>query len=484
MGDRRGLHSHQYNYHWPASVDHGNILHVHEFNAELSYVDDWTLPRRPTFNWSYPDDVWWQTRSGNFVHENLYQATFIRTDYVGGGTEVYENFPTKTFKLSDDVLLVPVVVVSWIRNIPAAGSAASQDRRDKLRASFDFIPFEGSQQDTMPTDGSPYNNLHNPETPYWPPDDIWTQCGIQFQVTHVFKFASPLTVSRPANSHPPTRFWDVYGTRDTLISAELGNGEADYLFNTLAPVFVEVGYLDCFQLHGKAVLNGDYLQLDQAAPGITLAHELGHIFGLSEITGATGQLMSSASELPEHTQLSAAECQNARAKAAPYSQRFRDYNAAVGRVFHENPLFTAVPEIHEGDPNEVSESPEVCCAFEDYRYFDRSTNCVMGGGKPEPLSKCTECCLVGPATLKSLKAAPVRSAGEPSSITINAFPSVANTKTAPTSTCGATSVSLNREPYPKKERYAAIQRSRRRDAESGSFRLRRNPKGRPQAAGG
>ena len=271
------------------------------------------------------------------------------------------------------------------------GPASSQDWGGKVRASVDFIPFKGSSLNTMPADGRPYNNGHDPVTPYWPPDDIFTQCNVQFQVTHVFQFAAPHGDFRWCDADPKVHeFATNTGVRDALVSAALGPNAAQLFFGVLDPVFVEIGGLDCTQFFwGKAEIGGRQLQMDFKSPGITLAHELGHVLGLDHIA-PEGNLMA---EPAVETALTAAQCVKVRQKAASLSSSFRQYNQAVGRL--PNPAFASVPEAHEGDPHEVSVGPEVCCTFEDYRFIGATNECILSGGNNEPRSKCTECCYLG-----------------------------------------------------------------------------------------
>ena len=292
------------------------------------------------------------------------------------------------YRLSDDVLIVPIVVISWIY---PGGSQSAQDQRWELQAAFDYIPFYGSKLDTIPDDWLS-KGWRQPETPYFPPDDIFAQCGIQFQVVEVFMLQTqgPLS-SQDCNPAKPVNVFASDTWRDTQLQQALGLPEYQALV-TLDPIDVEVGHWTCSGFSGKGSDDDRQVQIEKGYAGVNLAHELGHILIGDGHYNVAGNLMKEGAYA--ETGLVAGQCATARQNAAFYSQRFRDYNISLGRVRQDNPLIPSIPEAHGDDPKTMMEEGEVCCEFNGDKFFAHGLSCLGSGGSVRPLAQCTECCLL------------------------------------------------------------------------------------------
>ena len=315
-------------------------------------------------------------RAGNLVHDNLYA---VHQAHLQVGYTYLSEYST-FYRLSEDVLIVPVVVISWISSAPAAGSPASQDQRWEMQASFDFIPFNGSRLKTYPDDYQT-QGWRQPEAPYWPPDDIFTQCDVQFQVVHVFKFGWKSGWNSPCSTDGQTREFSPLSYRNGLLDQALGPNESAYLRNHLQPMFVEVGWWPCSGFSGKGSEPPRLVQVEKGHAGVNLAHEIGHAFGLPHTT-LSGNLMLSGAQTT--TQLTASQCTAIRQKALPYSDRFRAYNQVLGRTKQQNPLIPSVPKAHEEDPLTAVTGNEICCDLGGSRYFSQLHSCIVAGGISGP----------------------------------------------------------------------------------------------------
>ncbi len=376
-----GQYSHQY------SGTCNGTIRTYEFWSPPFNTDDWATPMRPVAGYQYTDSrasqLNWAVRSGNLVPENSYavaQAHLCNNDGLATS-------PSATwFQLSPSVLVVPVVLVSWIRP-GLEWPPAEQDFRARGRALFDFIPFKGSYTNTAPSQWNAANTAA-PEPYYDPPDDIWTQCGIQFQVVAEFKFDAQ-KVPPPCNKTGNVQEFAEVGAVKNLIAGQIGAGAAEELLTLLAPVRAHFGYLGCSNFRGKGDLGDTHsLHIDRAdsGPAPLVAHELGHVLGLTHV-GTSTNLMCGQENCTGRT-ITQQQCNAARTRAGEFASRFREYNRKLGRIPASNPITVYYPDPHIVDPSLVS-FPFTCCEVFGSKYWASVASCP---GTVLPDAACTECC--------------------------------------------------------------------------------------------
>jgi hypothetical protein len=388
-----GTYSHVYG----ASPFAGGFIRTWEFSEPgWSAFDDWQTPIRGDVLAGYggfqtSDELgWlsWAVRAGNLVPGGLYAVALANSAGPSAST---------WYKLDDNVLVVPVVVIAWHTNNIYAGSAAAQDYRSRASALFDFIPFRGSRTSNWPTDWLepsvwPWTKTQadDPTADYDPPDDVWSQCGIQFQVVRVFRFPFDFSAS-PCQAHEHN-FADPTTVRDPLIDSAIGPVERAILVDELAPVFANFGYLNCANFFGNAVPEKKVIELDRAdlpPPSNLVAHELGHVL-LGAGHHSSPQNLMAAAPANAHA-LTEAQCQSARVVARDLAARFWDYNAKTRRIRAQNPHTPVY--VYGEDPVSIS-TQQSCCEFSGEKSWTTAGECVGVGGEILPDAKCTECCEV------------------------------------------------------------------------------------------
>lgn len=361
-----------------------------------SMPDDWTTKLRPIPGSQYiedPEGGWlnFAVRSGNLIPGNHYGLAQV--NMCNGHSP-----STKWYKLADDVLVVPVIVFSWDNS---ADDGPAYDFRAKARALFDFIPFWGSITNTVPAGWNPQAS-DNPVGLWLPPDDIFTACGIQLQVVRTFKFRRQYQPPLPICDPDPTRrnFADdqirlekvaAQLTQEAGGNAVVGTVLAHQLLELLDPMLVDIGRLACYGYKGKADPAAGIVEIDREASSCDnlVAHELGHVF-------YGGGHVSDPIKLMHATNCSAVvidNCDAARQVAAPYDQRYRQFNATIGRLPKSNPAAPAYPAPGAGDPMNVSLA-QSCCEWSGSLGWLPLGTCVGIGGTKKPDNQCTDCCLL------------------------------------------------------------------------------------------
>jgi hypothetical protein len=296
------------------------------------------------------------------------------------------------FKLSDDVHVVPVVVISW------DGRPRDVDYRDHAHALFDYHPFtswdqnhDGGPWSVLPTGGFQTIDpeVHEPATP----DDIWAQCGIQFQIVRMVRLSTKPDWVLPCTTFGATlEFTDNFGRdlREAIGPRELA------VLDELDPVYVHFGDLDiCANFYAKADSGGTHVHVNTERPRApTTAHELGHILLGGGHYANAPNLMAEPLEAA-NTKLTEAQCRTARSEAQWFSERYRRYNRTVGRT---PPIPTPVLEPY-GSPPSVGDVPDgdvvsACCDLEGSLSITFAHACLLGGGSLRPIHECVECCLI------------------------------------------------------------------------------------------
>ncbi|MBI3203393.1 MAG: hypothetical protein HYZ29_17780 [Myxococcales bacterium] len=375
-----GDYSHQYSN----SAFAGGFLRTFEFwEPGLTSVDDWQTPIRGITGYQSSSQGWfnWAVRTGNFVPGGVYAATLANNNGPS---------PSTWFKLADDVIVLPVIVISRIAG-SAWGPESEQDYRTRALALFDFIPFQGSRTSNWPADWNPPSShpwsktaAADPVGRLDPPDDIWERCGIQFQVIRAFKLPQPAPPDKPCAAGNPQLNSKEAISKEIL--ALVGPSEHSLIFESLQPIVVSFGFPDCGNWFGQWTHATVEIDLaDSFPPRTVVAHELGH-----ELLGAghdvPGNLMSA--DLSGST-LRSDQCEAARSAARRLSALFRDYNEKIGRIRPENPY--TPPYAYYEDPSHISWA-NTCCDLGGSRGWTSASDCFISGGEVLPDAKCTECC--------------------------------------------------------------------------------------------
>lgn len=351
-------------------------------------------PLLPGSAFDGPGSARYGTRAGSMVHGNRYVVSMKASSDAGESF----SFNDTTVKLSDDVAVVPVVIVSW-KNPKGQSNDNFVDETVRARTMFDFNPvatvsasspasyfrLDHSEMKALPLlakdplgpweiDGPISSSIPPPDAIELPPDEIWQQCGIQFQVVAQFTFRLPEDWKNDCNVNALSLAdaeWRVY---DALAGTP---ALRDYLVKDLKPIYVSYGDLaDCATGWGSHSFVGNtpgknrFIEINFARHRNTTAHELGHALKLDHLYegGATveGNLMR---ENPRDEQkLTDAQCKAARYEAMVLSQRYDQFNINTGRVYSELP---PLPPSQSGGGSEQtpidpgSGTTDICCKAKD-----------------------------------------------------------------------------------------------------------------------
>jgi hypothetical protein len=394
-----------------------------EYRADHSYYAYRLAPILPAETETAPAFHNWGTRSFDLIHGNTYRATL--SGMMGESLNQFVA-PTEVsnplwLKLSDDVQLVPVVVVSLM-------SGPDDDSTFRAKALFDFIPyhqpsFQASQlswndvkkpnQQTRILDPAAYEE---------PPDDIWDQCNVQTQV--VASFAFDMGPSWNPMCSDNAGFFLSQVQIENMVASTGWFGQ--YLVDTLQPVFA-VYASACESLLGP-VGNTEYPSLIEVKYPQTngkpiTAHEIGHVLLGPQHSGDLENLMR-AYPAAGKTGLTAEQCAQAWNTAASFSDRYREFNIAMDRaVFSPYTTLVAAGDIpavidHSADEiDEIMPLLPVCCEYERGVAMVSNVECMISGGQIVSDSECTVCCadeLVARGELVAVSLQPVNECSDSS----------------------------------------------------------------------
>jgi hypothetical protein len=296
----------------------------------------------------------WQARTGSIGHDAAYLVQSETTHRPVLGPEVTSGSSRWYVQLSDDVLLVPVVVVVWINGTEVAGSASVQ-RRQAFEA-LRLFDFEDPGEDRFWIGASP-GSIERQGTVAMeaPPDDIWSQCGIQFQVVGVITAQQELGRSCGRSALYRNFVEIVEGARGPIalhgmellqhrMRSEPDAESRGWIqladrVQDLDPVIYNLGIIGGCTFAGSAYAPRNLVEVDTdpyfgvARSPVTSAHELGHVLLGSEShceemhnktqaeCRAQGDLMVSFAQ----NERTIHDCDRARRKAQEMSDRFRIY---------------------------------------------------------------------------------------------------------------------------------------------------------------
>lgn len=375
----------------------GGFIRTYEFwEPSWNAVDDWQTPIRGDslagFNGyqTSGENGWlnWAVRSGNFVPGGLYAVALANAN---GPT------PSTWFKLADDVIVLPVIAISWQVDNQDAGGASAQDFRTRASALFDFIPFQGSRTSNWPADWTtdpsswPWSKhaADDPTAYYDPPDDIWSQCGIQFQVVRTFRFMKSNADIGCSEGGANLASYNDIGQR---ILAAVGASQWSLIFDELNPLVVNFAHVNCPYWFGNWVVNHKQVEIDRAdllPPSNVVAHELGHwLVGSGHHSSAQNLMAATPANAHGLTQ---SQCDAARTTARDMAARFRAYNEKIGRIRPGNPYTPLYPP---GEDPVLLSSQNTCCETAGEKSRTLADLCLGAGGEILPDSKCTDCCQI------------------------------------------------------------------------------------------
>jgi hypothetical protein len=394
-GNATGLYSNVFDA--KCGVQGFGSVETFEFSG-TDEVDYWVTKLRPPEGTekvsSGNPDLLWEVRTGNLVPGNRYAlGEFNCAGQTASPTWV---------RLADNIAVVPVVLISFHTTAPAAGTDAEQDFRNRGRVLFDFIPFTGQHTSTAPA-GWNAKNTDDPVGTWAPPDDIWAQCGIQFQVIAVFQFDRDETLTNCDSQ--ADHFLNVNNRKSTL-TAVVGPDVFARL-DALNPVYAYFGWVNCTSWLGNHLLSESTVEINRRFSPVegpyTVAHELGHVLWSPnhvKYMDDPTNLMSDA-EPVLGTKLTSDQCATASQTAEAFSARYATYNEAIGRVV---PPPEAPPEPPpKGGPASGHVSSQIVCC-EDANgglYWQLFPFC------PTVLSSssCVECCILStsPLTVANVK---------------------------------------------------------------------------------
>lgn len=388
-GEATGDYSEQWSWSHPAPFDLGAFTYFAPPTQFMSQAGS-VYPVPP--GGAAPAPLLWQRRGGTIWPG----ATFSATSGFDGTQP--EGMPRPLWlKLSEEVLTVPVLVIGWYN----AAGVVTKERAEpwvySVLAGVDFAP--GS--DPAALTGEFASPTHLDFVPVIPPDDIWAQCGIQFQVVLGLLLQRSSGASQFCEPGSQS-FADDHGHLLDRIRDIVGDDAYNQLFPDVNPLIVQVGELDCSDFYAQWVPNTTEIELVLPWDGnqaTNLAHELGHaLLSTTNHTGNSGEgnLMARGSANTD-VKLEAPQCDTARANAKGHAKAYREYLRTLGRT----PLPT--PDTLPPEPPEVR-YPRVMTASR-LRALDPPRCCVVDGAVSDTTAvlchyrggslggnECTVCC--------------------------------------------------------------------------------------------
>lgn len=310
-----------------------------------------------------PGEITWASRFGDLVHDTVFGAelnAFSSQEQVVSNREFF-------VKLSKDVALVPVVIISW-RPHSSDNQHAFLDYTHAGKNMFDFVPYykpEHAESEYSPLDVQAPNQMKlitDPSKYQTPPDDIWDQCNVQFQVVATYVFDLPQGWSPNCS----TNFYATLMNQTEIENRIRQQGPVGQkIVDDLQPVYLSYGdFGDCTGCMsgcfvGKMLMGTHLIEVHNmlsAGYKRTTAHELGHILGLHDLDSGDDNLM-----LNLEPQLTATQCQTAHHVGDVYSDRYRQFNIDTGRTLAP-PVFAEADDTLHKTTKGILQSLHVCCS--------------------------------------------------------------------------------------------------------------------------
>jgi hypothetical protein len=355
---------------------------LREYIAGLPY-DGSPLPSSPGF----PTTARWHYRGMQLMHGTV--QAFDASMKPEGVDSILHNTTLWT-KLSNSVIVVPVIVVAY--DMPQQSAEAAEQRRKELLANIDFLPYfpEGGHF----TKGNTFDPTRFMGSKAEPPDNIWSQCGIQFRVVGSFVLPRPAhQVPDRCASQSHSFVQDRQTLEDAITAARPDLGALWFAERGINPIIVESGPLTCSNYYGNTMKADGTIELNTDVWGdqesTTLAHELGHALSLDHRgSSGSGHLMSAGAGSTDR-ELDSGECSAARSNAKSFTDRLHAYDLALGNVtnnlsFVEHTPWQEVPV--------AVRPPMVCCSLDGQPARLDKFSCGVRGGTVVSDTQCQVCC--------------------------------------------------------------------------------------------
>ncbi len=379
-----------------------------EYDAMGTFEELQYLPLLPKEAFQGPGIGTWQVRSGSLVHGNIYKATM--EIWQGPSNTKTQSTKSLHLALSEKVALVPIVLVTW-----RWSQDPQADFTNTGKAMIDFVPYLSPRYMASELSIANLNNpnklspLTRPDAAERPPDDIFAKCNVQFQVIGAIVANLPAGYIGGCDAGGLSTMFKGKGDIETMLRNT--GGFWPKIVDELKPIYVAYGdrkWPNCSfvgKTTGSSTSQGSLVEVDyKSAKDNTTAHELGHVLlGSKHEDVLSNNLMKTNNgayfELDPVTQ-----CPYAWEIAKVYSDRFRAFNVATGRVWapmQANPIGGATPTVT--DPNAL-----VCCRTKSiisvysspltsaYKYnYVTNASCDSANGVPVAYSSCEVCCESG-----------------------------------------------------------------------------------------
>lgn len=350
------------------------------------------------------DAARFETRAFNLYHGKTFRITraFFHTNDatpVGYGADAHSLY----VQLAPEILVVPVLLIVW--DDPEEG--------DRAVAQIDFTATRQFPASTTSVGYEPYffGAGPNPSSAVLggtatPPDEIWSQCGIQIQAIGWLYLGPPNPIPGPlqcaGNFGAGQDYVSNYEELADRIKAQVQDYQFAQVFGSdltqqqgLHPVIIQYGRNvptrdpACPGYGGKTDTFAGHIQLNRDIDTAT-AHELGHVLIDGNHTNEAGNLMTADST---NRNLTTEQCAIARQKAAAYDARLRQFYIDLGLADAEQqqppPEVTPFPHTPGLSLNPLF--TQVCCQHADGRKSKAiATICLVAGGRPA--SDCNVCC--------------------------------------------------------------------------------------------
>ncbi len=357
-------------------------LEMKELRADNSLFATFKSPLLPREDFSAPGPVNFGSRATAIVHGNKYAVRAVGWG-TGNGTQVTE---TTHYALSDDVLVVPVLVVNWI----ARGSRSDSSLDSFISGLFDYYPTTADYPSLYPNSWRPgYPRVIRPRTGTLgilnatsfrngsstiesfkptmmgtPPDDIFATCGIQFQVVEQITAREPegYVAGERCNEQQD----NLPNPNAVLTAARGDNPRTHYINYTLNPIRAAFANFDCHYWAGHTT-GARGIEVDRGGNPRVVAHELLHLLGHPNHDRRDPSLLIHFSY--SGTRITPGQCETARTWARDYSARYDEYNRVAGRTYSTTPavdIWSQGPTMPEdggfGSPEMPSDlDRHVCC---------------------------------------------------------------------------------------------------------------------------
>ena len=334
-------------------------------------------PILPSQAFQGPGITSWQSRSGDLVHGNIYKAEVL----ADAGGAMIESPEPLYLKLSDQVAVVPIVLVQYKRHPESVGTLPLfQDFSEIAKAAIDFIPYHEPahfESDFSVSDAIlPNHNTQiiSPKLYQLPPDEIFAQCMgrasgiVQFQVVASIE----LVMDKNYNVQCDGGENSIWMDSDDALERIRAISTADHpnlgkqLVDQLRPVWLSFGDFHSYgcdnSWDGKR--NGNWVEIGYNAGPSTLAHELGHVVlgdtHYPKVDGEPSNLMVAGGSSVAKPPLTDEQCEEAFERASVGEKLYyQEFNYDTYRT--ERPVGDPPPPIVRPGLPGNPDLPNQCC---------------------------------------------------------------------------------------------------------------------------